>query len=271
LSSTPDYAKYGLRGRELFNSFFGHELYALKKTAFPAAVESMLAQPAEKNYFTNWDHFYMTTYYYDYLTNVKLDQQLVTSHIIAPILDFFPTAQVIFAADKYDVVARINAANLDELRTHIFIERNTAAHAPALDVAQFFEPKNYVTYSPEEIANFDRQVALRYPANQDVSLTVAGYDVNHLSLNVDTPSEGYVYFGDGYSKHWQAFVDGKPAKIEKTNINFKAVQTPSGKHRVEFRYDPVLFRYSLYLYGIGNLLCGIVLITFRLTRWERIA
>lgn len=256
----PFYAK-----NSYFNTFWEYELYSKKKVAFPLVVNTTRSRQTRENYLANWDHHFMTTYYYDYLVNVKFDKQLVTSNIITPILNFFPKEDVIFVENKYKVVEQINRANLDKLRTHIFIEQDRNAHLPGVDVAQFFNRANFIRYTLEEIANFNRHLHLQYPANPDVSLNITAYDINHLSLIVDTPYDGYVYFGDGYSKHWKARVDGKDAPIEKTNINFKSVYTPAGKHRVDFIYDPVMFRYSLYVYLIGNLLFLTIFTTFLIT------
>ncbi len=238
----------------LFLTFFGHEIYKEKKVAFPNVVKRIRSQITGETFLALLDHMFMTTHYYDYLVNVPLEKQLVMSNIITPIINFFPKDHVIFARDKYQVVERINNASIEELRTHIYLEQDRNLHRPDSDVSKFFDPAYFLEYTRAEITSFDRQTGLIYPPNPNVSLKISAYDVNHLSLHVDTPYAGYLYFGDGYSKHWKAWIDGKEAKIEKTNINFKAVYTPAGKHRVEFRYDPILFRYSIYLYAIGNIL-----------------
>jgi len=237
-----------------FNSFFFHEIYNVEKAAFPGIVRLIRSKLSGENYFANWDHFYMTTYYYDYLVNVKYEKQVVTSHIISPILNFFPKENAIFVDSKYDVVEQLNTRSLSDLRKYIFIERDTVKNTSSFDVSQLFNPSNYVRYTKEELNNFDQSLHLQYSANEEVSLNIIDYDINNLSLSVETPYDGYVYFGDGYSKHWKAWLDGEQTKIEKTNMNFKSVYVPEGVHKVDFLFDPFLFRYSLYLYVIGNLM-----------------
>jgi hypothetical protein len=244
-----------------FSSFFNHEIYTIEKAAFPYVVKIIRSKLTDEKYLAHWDHFYMTTYYYDYLVNVKYEKQLVTSHIISPILNFFPKENAIFVDSKYDVVEQLNTRSLSELRNHIFIEQGNddMKDTASFEVSQLFNPANYLRYTKEEVARFDRNLNVRYPANDEVSLNIVDYDINFLSLTVETPYDGYVYFGDGYSKHWKAWLDGKPTNIKKTNINFKSVYMPAGKHRVDFRFDPVLFRYSLYLWAIGNLVFFVIL------------
>ncbi len=226
--------------------------------ATPILKSAHVWQPGQSS-FTEWDHFYMTTHFYDYLVNVKLDKQALTSHLSSPILNFFPEQNVIELDTKYDIVARLNTASRSELQSHIFIEQDQTIHKPALEIEEFFESSNFVEYTPEERSAFIQNRRLKFTENRDAVIDIADYDINHLSVRIDAFYDGYVYFGDGYSKHWKAYVDGKPAIIEKTNINFKSVFTPAGKHQVDFVFDPVLFRYSLYAYFLGNVLFLIII------------
>jgi hypothetical protein len=256
-----------------FSSFFGHEIYSVEKAAFPSIVKVIRSKVSGEKYLANWDHFYMTTYYYDYLVNVKYEKQAVTSHIITPILNFFPKEDAIVVDSKYDAVAQLNQWNLTDLRKYIVLEnvphpsqlRNTRTS----DVSQLFDPSYYVRYTQEELDNFDRNLHIQFLANGDVSLKISDYDINHLSLMVETPYDGYVSFGDGYSKHWKAWLDGQQTTIEKTNVNFKSVYVPKGTHTVDFLFDPVLFRYSLYLYVIGNVVFLVGSIVFIMKRFKR--
>lgn len=76
---------------------------------------------------------------------------------------------------------------------------------------------------------------------------IIGFNPNRLSVNIEAAENGYFYFGDGYSKHWKVFLNSKEVKIYKTNVNFKSVYVPKGKHRVDFVYDPA-FLGILYMH-----------------------
>lgn len=271
------YEKYfetiGVLNGRLFNTFYGIEMYKVQKTAFPYAVYTMRSNRLHRPYFADWDHLYMTTSFYDYLVHVAIDKQLITSSVVSPILNFFPAANVITVSNKYEAVERINASEPDFLRSHIFIERGIGSTASEPELLKLFQKSNYVKYTEEEVDNVDKKKNLRYPPNPDVDLSVIDYDINHLRINVTTPYDGYFYFGDGYNRHWKAFVDGNKTVIEKANINFKSVYTPKGDHRIEFVYDPVFFRYSLYLYLVGNILfvifLGIALTALKIGKGEQ--
>ncbi len=258
-----------IRRERLFNTFYGHEIYKVQKAAFPCAVHAMQAKSEDKRYFADWDHLYMTTYYYDYLVNLPVDKQLITSNVTSPILNFYRAANVVRASDKYDAIEAIRNSDADYLRKHLIIEDHIRTNRSFQGASKLFRPENHVVYTQKEMESLRDRDLPRLAPNPDVTLRVTDYDINHLRLKVDTPYDGYLYFGDGYNRHWKAFLDGKEARIEKANINFKSVRTPRGQHSIDFFYDPMLFRYSLYVYLIGNILFVTVLGVALARNWSR--
>ena len=73
---------------------------------------------------------------------------------------------------------------------------------------------------------------------------IVDFNSNQINMNVTATEDGYVFFGDGFHKHWKSFVDGKKQPLYKTNINFKSVFVPKGKHNVIFQFDPKPFKYA---------------------------
>ncbi len=249
--------------RAPFHSFFGHEIYMNRKSAFPTLTGALLhAETSGVDRGTvNYDHFYMTTHYYDYLANVSLDRQAVTSNIITPIINFFPADAVCLAQSKYEVVDTINRKPGYYLAERILIENGDAKGSRSIDYTDFFDPGKYLTPDDTTAIDFADAILQERPWRVFSAYTVNRDTPNELDLTVRAPTDGYLYFGDGYSKHWKAFVDRQQAKIYRTNINFKSVYLTEGEHHVRFVYDPVFFRYSVYAYLLGNLLCLAVIIT----------
>jgi uncharacterized membrane protein YfhO len=50
---------------------------------------------------------------------------------------------------------------------------------------------------------------------------------------------------------WRAWIDGRPAKIEKVNFLFRGAIVPPGKSRVVFVYDTQTYRAGLFLSLLG--------------------
>ncbi len=239
-----------------FSTFWGHEVYGVKKIAFPNALKVLLSDKTAPrwDYFPRWDHFYMTKYYYDYIVNILPSTQLLTSSVKAPILNFFPDKNAIFVDNKYEVVKKIDQMSLKKLGKYIFIEKDKDKKLTSPDVSDFFDSRKYLKYSKKELSDFNRVLNFAPTESSAVNYEIKDYNVNKLSLVIDAPGDGYFYFGDGYSKDWKAYVDHMQSEIYKTNINFKSVYVTKGRHKIDFIFDPVLFRYSLYAYFAGNLL-----------------
>ena len=64
---------------------------------------------------------------------------------------------------------------------------------------------------------------------------------NRITVNVDSPSEGWLVLADTWYPGWKGSVDGEDATIEKANYAFKAVKVPEGIHDVTFIYRPLSF------------------------------
>ncbi len=247
------YDKNGMYG----NSFFGHEIYKNKKSAFPNVIGKLFVSYS----IPSWDHFYMTKNYYDYVTHVKLEKQVITSGISYPIVRFFKKDKIVWAKDKYDVINKINKTSITDLSKIIFLEKNINKHKTDPKGTDFFNPKYYLSFSEKEINNFKKN-ALEKNDNHKKLIKIKDFNVNKLIVELNTPKDGYFYYGDGYSKYWKAYVDNKKVKIEKANINFKAVYVSKGKHNITFIFDPMIFRYSFYLWFLGNLLFLGVIVYF---------
>jgi hypothetical protein len=71
---------------------------------------------------------------------------------------------------------------------------------------------------------------------------------NRACLNADFSGPGYVVFNDSCAPGWHAWVDGKPQPILRAYGLFMAVSiSESGRHQVNFRYEPASFRFGAFI------------------------
>jgi len=72
-----------------------------------------------------------------------------------------------------------------------------------------------------------------------------------LSAQVDAAEGGWLVFRETADPGWRATVDGAPRSWRVADGVFMAVQVPSGKHEVEFRYRPRGFWIALSCAAVG--------------------
>lgn len=70
-------------------------------------------------------------------------------------------------------------------------------------------------------------------------------------VQADLQCQGLVVMGDPYYPGWRAYLDGRRVPVQEVD-GVRAIQTPAGTHRIEFRYRPA----SVYL-GLALTLLGI--------------
>ncbi len=96
-------------------------------------------------------------------------------------------------------------------------------------------------------------------ARNSFAYKVLDYNPNILSLQYQSSEDGYLYYSDCYDTYWNAYIDGKKTDIYKANVAFKAIEIPGGRHKVDFIYNPVFFRVSLWMYYITCGICSVYL------------
>lgn len=76
----------------------------------------------------------------------------------------------------------------------------------------------------------------------------------------ETVLPGYLLFNESYDEGWQAYLNGKKARISRANYNFMACELPAaGRYQVRFVFEPGSYRRNLFLsiLGLGVLLAGV--------------
>ncbi|OPY71289.1 MAG: Bacterial membrane protein YfhO [Syntrophorhabdus sp. PtaU1.Bin002] len=80
---------------------------------------------------------------------------------------------------------------------------------------------------------------------------LVSYKTDHVLIQYEADTDGFLYVSDTFYPGWKAYVDGKETKIYRANLAFRAVPAPKGNHTVSFRYIPLSFYSGLILTIIG--------------------
>jgi hypothetical protein len=70
------------------------------------------------------------------------------------------------------------------------------------------------------------------------SARIAAYRNTQVDVNVEAPDGGWLVLNDVWHPWWRVEVDGKPARLLRANVIFRAVEVPAGAKSVSFRFAP---------------------------------
>ncbi len=85
------------------------------------------------------------------------------------------------------------------------------------------------------------------------SVAIRGYRADAVELDVETRDRSFLVLTDSFLPGWVAQVDGARVPIYPTNLAFRGIYVPAGRHLVQFTYEPRNFRRSVALAGVGGL------------------
>jgi len=79
------------------------------------------------------------------------------------------------------------------------------------------------------------------------SVRVLAYAPRRVVLETEASAPAFLVTSESYYPGWRARLDGRPARLRLTNVAFRGLETPAGRHRIEMRFQPVLFWCGLAL------------------------
>lgn len=148
----------------------------------------------------------------------------------------------------------------------------------ALGNAWFVNQVQYVNNANEEIeaihllnpaktAIVDKQfeeIIQSLPSDSAATVKLVAYEPNYLKYEVESLNGGTVVFSENYYPGWQSFVDGQEVPHGRANYILRAMNVPSGKHVVEFKFDPVSLHVTenIAFIALGLLLVAVLAVAF---------
>jgi len=77
---------------------------------------------------------------------------------------------------------------------------------------------------------------------------------NHIVIETESDATATLVLADAHYPGWRATVDGKNTDISPANGFFRSVVVPAGSHEVVFDYQPMSWRWGLWISAVTLLL-----------------
>ncbi|HMJ46706.1 MAG TPA: YfhO family protein, partial [Ferruginibacter sp.] len=188
----------------------------------------------------------------------------------------------------YQLSGQPNISVLNMLNTKYVLQQNgnevvASLNPGALGNAWFVKAVKYVNgpveemkalsgFNPKDTVIADQQykamIGSFSPADSTSSITMKTFDNDAITYESSAASDHIAVFSEIYYKDWKATIDGKPADIFKANYVLRALKVPSGKHVIEFKFEPAIFYTGKTISNISAwliilLLAGFIVYTVR--------
>lgn len=223
-----------------------------------------------------------TSYYHKSIggyhgAKLKKYAELIDFHIDNEIKSFYKDANKSFASDSAMKVLFGNLQILNMLNAKYFILpggennaeiplKNPMVNGNAWLVEKIVSVENAneeiislgkINTKKEAVSqeNFIKSLGLKlnYSAKGDIKLI--SYQPNNLVYQSETSSEEFAVFSEiYYPKGWNAYVDGQLKKHASVNYVLRGIAIPAGKHKIEFKFEPVTYTNGNNIATIGSIL-----------------
>jgi uncharacterized membrane protein YfhO len=93
------------------------------------------------------------------------------------------------------------------------------------------------------------------------TITMISYKPNHLKYTSNNPNNGLAVFSEMYyADGWNAYIDGKKAVYFRADYALRAMEIPSGKHSIEFKFEPQVVKTGSTIALVSSILMLLLLV-----------
>jgi hypothetical protein len=118
-------------------------------------------------------------------------------------------------------------------------------------------------FDPTREVLLDREIHTGSQRSPKAKAKILRYENTFVTIEAETNDDGILVFLDSYYPGWKAYVDGRETSIVRANHFYRAVPVPRGKHRVEFKYEPLSFKIGLIISSVAVfLIVGVSIVLF---------
>lgn len=166
-----------------------------------------------------------------------------------------PGVQPVFASQETQQFVYLNS---DYTERAFFVKSAVVDKKENIIKKMKYDPAG--NFNPLEVAYVEKALPVKIDsATSEAKAKVTKYQNEKIELDVTATGNNLLFMSEiYYPKGWKAFVDGKETEIFKTNYAFRSIIVPTGKHKVEFKFESEKFNLGKNL----SLFTNVVLVAF---------
>ncbi len=101
----------------------------------------------------------------------------------------------------------------------------------------------------------------RYNVDSTAIITLLDHKPNYLKYQSNNAHKGFAVFSEIYYPHgWQSFIDGRPVSHSEVDYVLRGMEIPSGKHIIEFKFDPQVVKTGSSIALASSILMGLLVV-----------
>lgn len=127
------------------------------------------------------------------------------------------------------------------------------------------DPKSTAVVFENDLSPSTRSPPLKRSALSRGHVRIGRYERANVQMGVETDGPGFVFMSDAYHPWWRLYVNGKEAKLLRTDGHFRGFFVPAGASRVEMR-----FAMGGFWLGAGVSLASL-LVTLLIPLWSKLS
>lgn len=110
-----------------------------------------------------------------------------------------------------------------------FVKNITSVSSDQQSADFLFNPRNNL-FTAAAVMGLDK-----YPRDLKTGkVKIKLYNDNSITIQTENNSDGFLVLTDNYYPTWHAYIDGKKTKIYITDLAFRGILVPKGKHLIKF-------------------------------------
>ena len=128
------------------------------------------------------------------------------------------------------------------------------------------EMKALDNFDPKDTAiidnGFKNIISGFMPADSAANIQQTAFDNMAIKYESSSSAANLAVFSEIYYKDWNAYIDGKEAPVAKANYVLRALLVPAGKHTIEFKFEPAIYKISYNISMFATWLLVAILIAY---------